>query len=179
MADVSKVEYGGRTLVDLTNDTVTPETLAKGATAHDASGNKITGTLKANIKTYEITLAKASGWVLLTTLDSEVLEHINDESLVVTLLSIGTYEHLSYAVNMAMTTNTQHGAQGNYPAYGVSVRQTNATAAVGQQIFYPANKTDTSTSLGNAAFRVTSGKYYFRPSDGYVRACTYRLTFTW
>ena len=30
-------------LVDLTNDSVTPETLAKGVTAHDASGNVITG----------------------------------------------------------------------------------------------------------------------------------------
>jgi hypothetical protein len=45
MADVSKVEYGGRTLVDLTNDTVTPETLAEGATAHGANGERIVGTM--------------------------------------------------------------------------------------------------------------------------------------
>lgn len=45
MADVSKVEYGGRTLVDLTSDTVTPETLAKGVKAHDASGKLIVGTM--------------------------------------------------------------------------------------------------------------------------------------
>ena len=42
---VNKVEYGGRTLVDLTSDTVTPETLAKGATAHDKSGKLIVGTM--------------------------------------------------------------------------------------------------------------------------------------
>ena len=53
MADVSKVEYGGRTLVDLTNDTVTPETLAEGVTAHDASGKKITGTYVEPTPTYE------------------------------------------------------------------------------------------------------------------------------
>lgn len=53
MADVSKVEYGGRTLVDLTNDTVTPETLAKGVTAHDASGKQITGTHACPTPTYE------------------------------------------------------------------------------------------------------------------------------
>lgn len=41
---VSKVNYGGRTLIDLTNDSVTPETLVSGATAHDAAGNRIVGT---------------------------------------------------------------------------------------------------------------------------------------
>lgn len=42
---VNKVNYGGQTLIDLTGDSVTPETLAEGATAHDASGNVIVGTL--------------------------------------------------------------------------------------------------------------------------------------
>lgn len=41
----NKIIYGGRTLIDLTEDTVTPETLIKGATAHNAAGEKITGTL--------------------------------------------------------------------------------------------------------------------------------------
>lgn len=40
---VNKVEYGGRTLIDLTGDTVTPETLVKGATAHNAAGELIEG----------------------------------------------------------------------------------------------------------------------------------------
>lgn len=41
---VNKVIFGDETLIDLTGDTVTPDTLVKGATAHDASGEKITGT---------------------------------------------------------------------------------------------------------------------------------------
>lgn len=41
---VNKVEYAGNTLIDLTNDTVSPETLLAGVTAHDASGELITGT---------------------------------------------------------------------------------------------------------------------------------------
>lgn len=45
---VNKVVYGEETLVDLTNDTVTPETLAEGVTAHDASGEQITGTMTAS-----------------------------------------------------------------------------------------------------------------------------------
>lgn len=43
---VSKVELtNGDVLIDLTEDTVTPETLAEGVTAHDKSGAAITGTI--------------------------------------------------------------------------------------------------------------------------------------
>ena len=52
---VNKVVYntadGEEVLVDLTGDSVTPETLAKGVTAHDASGERIVGTLDANADT--------------------------------------------------------------------------------------------------------------------------------
>jgi hypothetical protein len=43
---VNKVIYDGETLIDLTEDTVTEETLDESATAHDASGTKITGKRK-------------------------------------------------------------------------------------------------------------------------------------
>lgn len=42
---VNKVIFGGETVVDLTTDTVTPETLAEGVTAHDKAGNAIVGTM--------------------------------------------------------------------------------------------------------------------------------------
>lgn len=41
---VNKVEINGATVLDLTEDSVTPETLAEGVTAHDAAGNPIVGT---------------------------------------------------------------------------------------------------------------------------------------
>lgn len=41
----SKIVYGGEVLVDLTSDTVTAATLKRGVTAHDAAGNKVTGTM--------------------------------------------------------------------------------------------------------------------------------------
>ena len=64
---VNKVVYGTTVLVDLTEDTVTPDKLLKGATAHDASGEPITGTLEAgsggssdnNCEAYHITSASA------------------------------------------------------------------------------------------------------------------------
>ena len=43
---VNKVELAnGEVLIDLTNDSVTPETLAEGETAHDKSGAIIVGTM--------------------------------------------------------------------------------------------------------------------------------------
>jgi len=48
MADnpyVNKVEYAGQTLIDLTNDTVTPSDVMSGATFHDRSGTPQTGSL--------------------------------------------------------------------------------------------------------------------------------------
>lgn len=42
---INKVEYGGDTLIDLTSDTVTEDTLVEGYTAHTRSGASITGTL--------------------------------------------------------------------------------------------------------------------------------------
>lgn len=50
---VSKVELAnGEVLVDLTTDTVTPETLAEGVTAHGASGEKIVGTMPTSMVLY-------------------------------------------------------------------------------------------------------------------------------
>lgn len=42
---VNKVTYGGRTLVDITDSTVTPASLQQGVTAYNAAGIKVTGTL--------------------------------------------------------------------------------------------------------------------------------------
>lgn len=42
--EINKIVYGSETLIDLTNDTVEPSSMALGTTAHDASGALITGT---------------------------------------------------------------------------------------------------------------------------------------
>ena len=46
---VSKVVFGNETVMDLTADTVTKEKLLKGATAHGADGEKITGTCEYDV----------------------------------------------------------------------------------------------------------------------------------
>ena len=52
---VNKVVYGTTVLVDLTGDSVTPDKLAKGETAHNASGEPITGTMESGIDTSDAT----------------------------------------------------------------------------------------------------------------------------
>lgn len=49
MGNINKIDYGGRTLIDLTGDTVTADTLLEEMTAHDKSGKIITGTYVAPI----------------------------------------------------------------------------------------------------------------------------------
>lgn len=49
MADkkANKVVFGAMAIMDISDSTVTPETLAEGATAYDKTGEKITGTMKS------------------------------------------------------------------------------------------------------------------------------------
>lgn len=51
--NINKVIYGGRTLIDLTGDTVTEEKLLSGVTAHDKSGASITGSCTYDIDSSE------------------------------------------------------------------------------------------------------------------------------
>lgn len=59
---------GGQTIIDLTEDTVTPQTLAEGITAHNAAGEVITGVMSTtsggsggNVDTCTITFEDISG----------------------------------------------------------------------------------------------------------------------
>lgn len=56
---ISKVVYGGNTLIDLTADTVTADKLLKGTKAHGADGNSITGTCTYDADTQDATATAA------------------------------------------------------------------------------------------------------------------------
>ena len=43
---VNKVIFGGEVLIDISDSTVTADTLAEGVVAYDAKGNRIVGTMK-------------------------------------------------------------------------------------------------------------------------------------
>ena len=132
-------------------------------------------------KYYEITLTKSSGWVLLTTLDDEVLAHIDDPNLTVSLKLQEEYEYNYYAGNTYICGNTVIGYyNGTYPIYGLANRTHSETGMTANHIFYPANKKDKDYSLGGTGiFRLEDNKYYVRPGDGYVYPGTYKLIFAW
>lgn len=56
---ISKVIYGGNTLIDLTNDTVVKEKLLKGFTAHGADGEIIEGSCDFDANTKDATAVAA------------------------------------------------------------------------------------------------------------------------
>lgn len=57
--NISKVVYGGKTLIDLTADTVTADKILSTYTAHDKSGAPIVGTCTFNADTSDATAASA------------------------------------------------------------------------------------------------------------------------
>ena len=56
---VSKIVYGGETLIDLTADTVKADKVLKGYTAHGADGEPITGTCTFDANTQDATATDA------------------------------------------------------------------------------------------------------------------------
>lgn len=56
---ISKVVYGGNTLIDLTADTIKKDKLLKGYTAHGADGELITGTCEFDANTQDATATDA------------------------------------------------------------------------------------------------------------------------
>ena len=56
---ISKVVYGGDTLIDLTADTITKDKLLKGYTAHGADGEIITGACEFDVNSSDATAAVA------------------------------------------------------------------------------------------------------------------------
>lgn len=175
MADVT-VNYKGETIAEL-DGTGIKTCKTAGTYCEGDIGVEYTPRSRA----YEITLARASGWVLLTELDDDVLAHIDDPGLVVTLTRLSEYSFESYSITCAIACNTSfaRSSQYQYPSYGLAALQSNENAFAYQAFFYPPNNTGTSSSLGYCAFRVSGGKYYFRPHDGFIASGTYRLAFRW
>lgn len=59
---ISKVVYGGETLIDLTSDTVSADKLALGATAHAADGEAVVGTLQSIYTVKGTQTANTGAW---------------------------------------------------------------------------------------------------------------------
>lgn len=110
--NVSKCSYYGKVLFDLTGDTVTESTLKKGATAHDATGTKITGTLtipESQTKTMDLDMA--SGDQVVKPDSGKVLSQVT-----VKKPSTFTAENIKKDVNIGGVVGTYAGSGGGSPS---------------------------------------------------------------
>ena len=115
---VNKVVLGGESLIDLTADTVTADTLGDGVTAHDASGQVITGTMKSGGMSRQV----GETFHSLIPLDSSIVGiHVNDGSL---LTVGGLYDDAITKIAAKKETNpslfcTEEEFQASVTKYGV------------------------------------------------------------
>ena len=86
---VNKVEINGKTIVDLTKDTVLPQTLLSGVTAHNAAGEQIVGVATAggitNFPTIEEVKANWTAVNLVTHPVGDVI-HIPPSGIILALI---------------------------------------------------------------------------------------------
>lgn len=124
---VSKVIYNGKNLIDLTGDTVSPETLAKGITAHDMAGNKITGTLTA--KSDLIDVSK-----LPTTVDDRKIYRVKgDRSAIGYIFDVnGNVFTIQTAIILALELNVavNYVLVDSLPTTGITITETVWTAYI-------------------------------------------------
>lgn len=85
---VNKVVFGGNTLIDLTTDTVTPETLSRGVTAHNAAGRQIVG----------VNDGSSQAFMTCSISDSDISSSSDNRVVHTTQLETGTYSQAYSAI---------------------------------------------------------------------------------
>lgn len=183
MADVS-IKYKGFTIAEMSDSgTKTLNTSGKYCednivVQYETTGGESDETV--NTKVVDFTVSKASGWVKLVTLDSEVLSHINDDTFNVLLVCKDAYSYVFYAIYRADAGNVQCGLNKNgHPIYGTASLQTGEKSVNYVDTCVPANNTNSSIVSGSMGFRLSGNDYYFMPRDGYFIGGNCRLIFSW
>ena len=166
---VNKVVYAGRTLVDLTGDSVTPDTLAEGVTAHAASGEGVTGTMTAVQYGKSQSLSAAQKTQARTNIGAASAQELSQLSA-----EIGT------KVDQALTVAKESGEFDGADGVGVSsVKQTTTSSADGGSNVVTVTLTNGTTSTftvkngskgsagsaGKDGVSPVKGKDYWTPAD--------------
>ena len=129
---VSKVDFAGNTLVDLTGDSVTPETLLEGATAHNAAGDQIDGAVA--VAPASNTTPKASGTASAGSESAYARgDHVHPKQEVTKSdVGLGNVDNVSINTRLNRTTNV-NASDSNYTTYmarGISLSATEQTPSV-------------------------------------------------
>lgn len=162
---INKVIYGGRTLMDLTADTVTAEDLLLGVTAHDKSGAQIVGSCSYDVDSgdatatvAEILLGKtayARGAKLTGTMPNNgaISQQISEKGQEVTIaqgyhdgsgkVSIDSVEQAKLISGNIKQGITILGVEGSLePSSAVTAQSKTATPSTEEQVILPDEGTD-------------------------------------
>ena len=129
---VSKVDFAGNTLVDLTGDSVTPETLLEGATAHNAAGDQINGAVA--VAPASNTTPKAPGTASAGSESAYARgDHVHPKQAVTKSdVGLGNVDNVSINTRLNRTTNV-NASDSNYTTYmarGEALFSTETTPSV-------------------------------------------------
>lgn len=113
---VSKVDFAGNTLINLTGDSVTPETLLEGATAHNAAGDQIDGAVA--VAPASNTTPKAPGTASAGSESAYARgDHVHPKQTVTKSdVGLGNVDNVSINARLNRTTNV-NAADSNYTTY--------------------------------------------------------------
>lgn len=171
---VNKVLFCGNTLIDLTADTVNPQNLLAGITAHDASGAAITGRSKVKVFTYTMSNPSANkNFVMLN--DPVIAAHYADESAVALLVKMTNRDvaglNFAFCANKAISvsyTNYQH----IYGNFNGSVQ--NVATVSNSRLSEAGSISGKITAYANGDLAIYSAQSY-----NVVRAGDYLVIFAW
>ena len=159
---VSKVVYGGNTVMDLTGDTVTAEKLGAGYTAHGADGSAITGTGLIYSESADITPVEFDynvGYIGLSTSSSVNLMYFTEESptqCYCDVYEIATGKNYSLSLDSVVGTRFRVGLAKSYTDFADVVSSRPSVKL--HQVFYLTDspvanqKVFFSNDLGTAAY---------------------------
>lgn len=113
---VNKVEINGEVKLDLTQDTVTPQTLLKGATAHNAAGDQIDGAVA--VAPASTTTPKAPGTASAGSESAYARgDHVHPKQTVTKSdVGLGNVDNVSINTRLNRTTNV-NASDSNYTTY--------------------------------------------------------------
>lgn len=182
---VNRVDYAGQTLIDLSNDTVAPAGLLNGITAHDRTGNVITGTLVAGpanmyFSTVGLTTdlgGRTGSWIIPINqnMTDWLVAHYNTPGLTINLMP-------SFQINKqysVLSTWATDSLRLGVTTYGLAAYNGTTASAIGNVTIRSQSDSVLADARSNFAIRVSSSgevSVWSNSAQYYIRAGLWIVT---